>query len=51
MPQKMQTLWTQLGGSGEVRSVRLDQPIDVGGWTVTKGVPLFPKPEAPPAAP
>jgi methionyl-tRNA synthetase len=51
MPQKMQVLWTQLGGSGEVTSVRLDQPIDVAGWTVTKGVPLFPKPEAPPAAP
>ncbi len=47
MPQKMQTLWTQLGGSGEVGTVRLDNPIDVAGWTVTKGSPLFPKPVAP----
>ena len=46
MPQKMQTLWEQLGGGGEVRSVRLDQAIDVSGWKVTKGVPLFPKPIA-----
>ncbi|MHB1312273.1 MAG: methionine--tRNA ligase [Gemmatimonadaceae bacterium] len=51
MPQKMQVLWEQLGGAGDVTRVRLDQPIDVSGWQVTKGVPLFPKPEAPPAAP
>jgi methionyl-tRNA synthetase len=46
MPRKMQALWEQLGGSGDVTAVRLDQPVDVGGWKVTKGVPLFPKPEA-----
>ena len=50
MPQKMQALWEQLGGAGDVTKVRLDQPIDVSGWKVTKGVPLFPKPEAPAAA-
>jgi methionyl-tRNA synthetase len=48
MPQKMQALWQQLGGAGDVSAVRLDAPIDVGGWKVTKGDPLFPKPEAPP---
>jgi methionyl-tRNA synthetase len=44
MPQKMQSLWEQLGGVGDVTTVRLDQPLDVSGWKVTKGVPLFPKP-------
>jgi methionyl-tRNA synthetase len=44
MPQKMQALWEQLGGAGDVTIVRLDQPIEVSGWKVTKGVPLFPKP-------
>ena len=48
MPEKMQALWEQLGGPGDVTRVRLDQPIDVGGWKVTKGAPLFPKPEVPP---
>ena len=50
MPRKMQPLWEQLGGAGDVNNVRLDQAIDVSGWKVTKGTPLFPKPEAPPAA-
>ncbi len=50
MPHKMQALWAQLGGSGDVTTVRLDHAIDVSGWKVTKGVPLFPKPETPPAA-
>ncbi|MBW7933274.1 MAG: methionine--tRNA ligase [Gemmatimonadaceae bacterium] len=50
MPHKMQALWTQLGGAGDVSAVRLDAPINVGGWKVTKGDPLFPKPE-PPAKP
>ncbi|MDQ8155060.1 MAG: methionine--tRNA ligase [Gemmatimonadota bacterium] len=47
MPQKMQALWEQLGGPGDVTAVRLDQPISAGDWTVAKGTPLFPKPEAP----
>jgi methionyl-tRNA synthetase len=47
MPAKMQSLWEQLGGSGDVTQVRLDSPISAGGWTVTKGVPLFPKAETP----
>ena len=51
MPEKMQALWQQLGGAGDVAKVRLDQPIAVAGWKVTKGLPLFPKPEAPPVAP
>jgi methionyl-tRNA synthetase len=50
MPQKMQALWGQLGGPGDVTTARLDRPIDVGGWKVTKGAPLFPKPETPPTA-
>jgi len=49
MPTKMQALWEQLGGAGDVSAVRLDRPIDVAGWKVTKGAPLFPKPDAPPA--
>jgi methionyl-tRNA synthetase len=44
MPQKMQALWEQLGGTGDVTQVRLDQPIVVNGWQVKKGGPLFPKP-------
>lgn len=47
MPRKMQALWTQIGGSGDVSAVRLDQPIASGGWKVAKGEPLFPKPEPP----
>ncbi len=50
MPEKMQALWAQLGGAGDVARARLDQRIDVAGWTVTKGAPLFPKPDAPPGA-
>ena len=46
MPHKMQVLWAQLGGAGDVTQVRLDQPIAVDGWKVTKGEPLFPKPES-----
>jgi len=45
MPAKMQALWKQLGGAGDVTQVRLDQPISVAGWKVSKDVPLFPKPE------
>jgi hypothetical protein len=44
MPEKMQALWQQLGGAGDVTNVRLDQPISVAGWKVSKGDPLFPKP-------
>jgi methionyl-tRNA synthetase len=44
MPQKMQALWTQIGGAGDVTQQRLDQALDPRGWRVTKGDPLFPKP-------
>ena len=49
MPQKMQALWAQLGGAGDVTKIRLDQPISVAGWKVSKGEPLFPKPAAEPS--
>ncbi|MEP6692473.1 MAG: methionine--tRNA ligase [Gemmatimonadaceae bacterium] len=45
MPSKCQELWTTLGGPGSVHDQRLASPADSAGWRVTKGAPLFPRPE------
>jgi methionyl-tRNA synthetase len=49
MPAKTQTLWGQLGGPGDVAAQRFAdlEALDVTGWRVTKGAPLFPKRDAP----
>jgi methionyl-tRNA synthetase len=46
MPGKSQELWRSLGGPGTVIEQRLDRlaTLDVSGWRVSKGAPLFPKP-------
>ena len=51
MPTKAQALWESSGGSGDIHALRFDAlaSLDVGGWRVTKGEPLFPR-EAPPTA-
>lgn len=48
MPTKAQQVWSQLGAPGAVADQRLDglATLDVTGWTVTKGDPLFPRPQA-----
>jgi methionyl-tRNA synthetase len=48
MPNKAQELWTALGGPGRVEDQRFAgvAALDVGGWRVTKGASLFPKPPA-----
>ncbi|MGQ0643570.1 MAG: methionine--tRNA ligase [Gemmatimonadaceae bacterium] len=45
MPNKAATLWKQLGGMADVHQERFASldTIDVRGWRVTKGEPLFPK--------
>ncbi|MEW5918196.1 MAG: methionine--tRNA ligase [Gemmatimonadota bacterium] len=45
IPGKAATLWQQLGGSGEVHAQRFAglDALNVTGWKVTKGEPLFPK--------
>jgi methionyl-tRNA synthetase len=51
MPAKAQALWEQLGAPGNVADQRFAdlQSLDVTGWTVRKGEPLFPR-EKPAAA-
>ncbi len=46
MPTKTQQLWSQLGAPGAVAAQRMAglSTLDVTGWTVTKGEPLFPRP-------
>jgi methionyl-tRNA synthetase len=46
MPAKAQELWEQLGGRGQVADQRFVDVagLDVTGWRVAKGAPLFPKP-------
>jgi methionyl-tRNA synthetase len=46
MPAKSQELWEQLGGRGQVADQRFADvaALDVTGWRVAKGAPLFPKP-------
>jgi methionyl-tRNA synthetase len=45
MPGKAQELWRQLGGAQVVSAQRLADlgALDVTGWRVSKGEPLFPK--------
>jgi len=47
MPNKSQELWARLGGPGLVGNRRFNElpGLDVTGWRVTKGAPLFPKPQ------
>jgi methionyl-tRNA synthetase len=47
MPTKAQELWVQIGGQGEVKDQRFSavENLDVTGWRVAKGNPLFPKRE------
>jgi methionyl-tRNA synthetase len=51
MPVKAQALWEQLGAPGNVADQRFAdlQKLDVTGWKVRKGEPLFPR-EKPVAA-
>jgi methionyl-tRNA synthetase len=55
IPGKAQELWEQLGAPGaglpDVHAVRFDalSTLDVAGWRVTKGAPLFPRAEPRPA--
>jgi methionyl-tRNA synthetase len=46
MPHKAEELWRALGGPGAVREQRLQAlgALDAGGWRVTKGEGLFPRP-------
>ncbi len=50
MPNKAAELWKQLGGSGDVHDQRWADlmTIDPSGWRVTRGAPLFPRPESSP---
>jgi methionyl-tRNA synthetase len=45
MPDKVTELWRALGGPGEVSDQRFAGifDLDVTGWRVSKGAPLFPK--------
>jgi methionyl-tRNA synthetase len=45
MPTKAQVVWEQLGAPGTVLQQRFHDlaALDAKGWSVTKGVPLFPK--------
>ena len=51
MPGKAAALWNTLGGMGTIQDVRFSalDVLDVTGWRVTKGDPLFPKPAPLPA--
>jgi methionyl-tRNA synthetase len=53
MPAKAEELWAQLGGPGRADAQRFAalDALDVTGWRVRRGAPLFPKtdPPAPPA--
>jgi methionyl-tRNA synthetase len=50
IPAKAEAVWTLLGTGQPLAQVRLDDltapPLDVGGWSVAKPPPLFPKPQA-----
>jgi len=58
MPRKMEELWKRLGGPAELDAPLLQESsgwfgklanLDVSGWRVTPGDPLFPRPEPPKA--
>lgn len=46
MPNKTQQVWAQLGAPGRVTDQRFEalEDMDVTGWKVQKGEPLFPRP-------
>ena len=48
IPSKADELWNSLGADRALASVRLGDlaGLAVGGWTVAKPPPLFPKPDA-----
>jgi len=48
MPNKVETVWGQLGAPGTAAGVRFDAltAIDVTGWRVTKDEALFPRPQS-----
>ncbi len=52
MPERSQALWEMIGGTGLAAAVPYSvlDALDVSGWVVSKGSPLFPRPE-PAAAP
>jgi methionyl-tRNA synthetase len=47
LPTKADALWAMLGGTGTVHDQRFAglAALDVAGWRVAKGEPLFPRPE------
>jgi methionyl-tRNA synthetase len=49
MPDKAAELWRRLGAPGDVGTTRFADVdvMDPTGWRVSKGDPLFPRPEAP----
>ncbi|MEX0911843.1 MAG: methionine--tRNA ligase [Gemmatimonadota bacterium] len=47
MPEKMGTLWEELGSGEEIPRLMGLDAIDPTGWKVSKGVVLFPRPERP----
>lgn len=48
MPEKTAQLWRQLGAPGEIgaQTFAALESLDVGGWRVSKGEGLFPRPAA-----
>jgi methionyl-tRNA synthetase len=52
MPEKVETVWQQLGAPGTAKGTRFDalSALDPAGWRVTKGDGLFPRPAAEPKA-
>jgi hypothetical protein len=46
MPEKMEELWRRV--AGERPMPRIDQlaSLDVAGWTMAAGDPLFPRPQS-----
>jgi hypothetical protein len=45
MPEKMGELWRRVAGEREMPSLRQLATLDVSGWQVSAGDPLFPRPE------
>jgi methionyl-tRNA synthetase len=47
MPEKAEAAWRVIGGIGALADVKHSDlaVLDTAGWKVTKGAPLFPKPE------
>jgi methionyl-tRNA synthetase len=45
MPEKMGELWRRVAGEREMPSIAALPGLDVAGWTMAAGDPLFPRPE------